>query len=250
MWLRRTVGVVMIITLIGMNIIAIIGLFEPAKKPAADLQSVSQPTTVNLTITPGKISTGNTATLSWTTTGNPDSCTASGSWSGVKTPFGSESSGRQKVVGKHTFTLTCNGKGGSSGAKVSLNVIKGVVTSQQSASSTSANTGGGATYCGGRIPCYNAKDVAAHGSKGNCWGWLGDRVINVSGFDVSFHAARSGVSTIELSSICGKDLTPAVSGRVPGDGYAGGHNHELGAKSNSDKNYLSYFVGYFDANKK
>ncbi|MGZ6004754.1 MAG: hypothetical protein ACXWLH_01240 [Candidatus Saccharimonadales bacterium] len=250
MWLRRLVGVTMIVTLIGMNVIAVMGLFAHDKPAMDGPQTVNDKPTVSLTVTPGNISAGTTTTLSWSTTGSPSSCNASGSWNGVKTPFGAESSGRIKNPGKYKYVLTCSNSNGSSNASVSLKVSKGVVVSSRPSSGSSSGSSGGKTYCSGRTPCYNAKDVGAHNSKGNCWGWLGDRVINVTGLDVGFHIARSGVSTIELPPICGQDLTSAVSGGVPGAGYPSGHDHQLGAKSTSDKNYLSYFVGYFDASKR
>lgn len=251
MWLRRLVGTVLIITLLGMNVIAIIGLFASDKNidPTASNSTLSQKPTVSLSVEPGAISAGTTTALSWSTTGNPSSCTATGSWEGVKTPFGAESSGRITNPGDYTYTLTCLNQAGNAEATVSLNVSKGVVTAQKQKTSTGTSPSTSQKYCSGRVPCYNANDISSHGSKNNCWGWLGDRVINVSGFDAGFHVVRSGVRSIEQSDICGKDLMPAVSGKIPGDGYSGGHDHGLGAKSSTDKNYLSYFVGYFDATK-
>lgn len=247
----------MIITLVGMNVIAVLGLFAGDKQQASLISSdsadvFSQEPGLKFTAKPGTVQAGGTATLSWSTTGNPTHCSASGAWKGVKTPYGAESTGRLKNPGKYKFTLICKNDNGSAKAAVVVKVNKGKVVAQSSSSSSSSSSSGpsaGSSYCGGRIPCYNAKEVGTHSSKGNCWGWLGDRVINISAFDSGFHKARSGVSNIELSAICGKNLQPAVSGNVSSSEYPGGHKHELGATSNTDKNYLAYFVGYFDSNK-
>lgn len=266
MWLRRLVGIVMIITLVGMNVIAIMGLFVADKKQTVGLstanggssQTLDQIPTVSLTADPGTVAVGNAAALSWTTTGSPSSCTASGAWTGAKTPFGAESSERFATIGNFTYTISCTNAAGTAEASTTIAVSKTAGASGKSSSSSSSSSGSGSSsggssagknYCSGRVPCYSTKEVASHNSKGNCWGWLGDRVINVSGFDAGFHIARSGVASVEVSGICGTDLMPAVSGKVPSADYPRGHEHTLGATSTSDKNYLSYFVGYYDAAK-
>ena len=259
MWLRRLVGVVLIVTLIGMNVVAVMGLFVPDKKPkiAVDASSVvqqvlSEKPTVSLTADPGTITAGTTTALTWTTTGSPTTCTAAsttGTWQGVKTPFGAESSGRISNPGNYTYTLTCVNQAGSAEATATVAVSKSPVVAAKPSTAKSAPSPAGSAYCKGRVPCYGVKDVAAHGAKGNCWGWLGDRVINISSFDASFHVTRSGISSVELSSVCGKDISPSVNGQVSAGEYTSGHEHNLGAKSSADKNYLPYFVGYFDNTK-
>lgn len=52
-------------------------------------------------------------TLSWTTTGNPSNCTASGSWSGSKATTGGSTNLGTAPVGNYTYTLTCSNPGGS-----------------------------------------------------------------------------------------------------------------------------------------
>lgn len=255
MWLRRLVGVVMIITCVGMNALVLIGFFAPDKTKKLDVSSAQSATTiptVSVTAQPDAIAAGGFSALSWTASGSPASCTASDSWSGAKTPFGAESTGRISTPGQYKYTLSCTNSGGTGTATVTV----AVGPANAAPPSTPAGNKGGsstgpaaATYCGGRVPCYNASDVSKHGASGNCWGWLGDRVINISGFDVSFHAARSGVSTIQVSGVCGKDISAAVGGKVSTSDYPGGHDHQLGAKSSSDPNYLGYFVGYFDSSK-
>jgi hypothetical protein len=260
MWLRRMVGVVMIISFFGMNSLMVVGLLNPDNKPVSPIststgQAISTPLpTVSLTVNPAGIAAGSTSALTWATTGNATSCTASGgspgsSWAGDKTPFGAESTGRINTLGDYTYTITCSNVSGKAEASAKISVTAAPPAVSKSSTSSSP-VPVASTYCGGRLPCFGPKDVAGHGSAGNCWGWLGDRVINVSGFDASFHSSRApDAGSIELSAICGKNLLPAISGQVPSSGYPGGHDHNGGAKSNSDKNYLPYYTGYFDSSK-
>jgi len=59
------------------------------------------------------------ANLTWTSQ-NADSCTASGAWSGTKAISGSESTGN--LTSSKTYTLTCQGLGGSASDSVTINV--------------------------------------------------------------------------------------------------------------------------------
>jgi hypothetical protein len=255
MWLRRLVGVVMILTCIGMNALVLIGFFSPVKVSKVGFlteEPMITPPSVTISAKPDAISAGSYSALTWSTTNSPDTCTASDAWAGAKTPFGAESTGRIATPGNYSYTLTCTNKGGSAKASVAVAVGPSAApppAAPKSNSNGSSTSTPSATYCGGASPCYGPRDVASHGSSGNCWGWLGTRVLNVSGFDAGFHAARSGVGNIQLSSICGKDLMPSISGQVSTGEYPSGHDHQLGAKNSSDTNYVGYFVGYFDSSK-
>ena len=258
MWLRKLVAVTMIITCLGMNALVLIGFFSPTSKkdalavPADQSSSVQVPT-VTVTAKPDAITAGNFSALTWETTNNPKECVASDSWSGVKTPFGAESTGKIATPGSYKYTLTCKNAAGSATATVTVAVGP---ANAPAPSAPKGNTAGGssngtstATYCGGRTPCYSAAEIAKHGSSGNCWGWLGDKVINVSGFDSGYHVSRSGIANVQVGGVCGKNLMPSVSGQVGAGDYPSGHDHQLGAKSSSDANYQGYFVGFFDASK-
>lgn len=253
MWLRRLVGVVMIITCIGLNALVLIGFFSPVKVSKVGFTETALPVpppVVSITAKPNTTSAGNFSALSWSATGNPDNCSASDAWTGVKTPFGSESTGRIPSPGTYTYTLTCTNKGGT--AKVSAIVAVGAAAAlppaapKTSYGNTTVSTT--ASYCGGASPCYGPHDVAAHKSSGNCWGWNGNRVINISGLDAGFHVAKSGISSIEINQVCGKDLAPALGGSVGADGQPG-RNHNPTTKANADSNVRPYFVGYFDNSK-
>lgn len=259
MWLKRLVGIVMIITCIGLNVLVVVGILSPAKVSKIGLAGsvTAAPTipapTVTVTAKPDAISAGSFSALTWSTTGDPDTCTASDAWSGPKTAFGAESTGRISTPGTYHYTLTCTNKGGSANASVELAV--GAATAPPPAA-PKANSGGSGTsapatvYCSGASPCYGPKDVASHASPGNCWGWNGDRVINISGLDAGFHKNKTGINSIEIGSVCGRDLAPALSG-APGSApdQVATHNHNPTTKSNADANERPYFVGYFDSSK-
>jgi hypothetical protein len=68
---------------------------------------------------PVQIYINTASTLSWTST-NATSCTASGDWSGSKPTSGSGSTGNLTL--SKTYTLTCNGPGGSASDRVTVNV--------------------------------------------------------------------------------------------------------------------------------
>lgn len=252
MWFRRLVAIAIIISFIGMNAVVIIGLTRPAPAPlksdfVAPTNPIEEVPTVDLKADPTVIAAGTTSAISWTTTGSPTTCTASGAWKGDKTAFGAESTGRITASGNYTYTLEC--KNGAGTATTSVTVTAGNAVAPKSATTTSS-TGApkAAVYCGGRSPCYGKSEVASHSSQGNCWGWNLDRVINISGFDSAFHQARSGISSIQVSGVCGVDLTGALGGVVKA-GSAPANNHTQATKGNSSSNVSPYFVGFYDAKK-
>lgn len=78
--------------------------------------------TVNFTVNGGAgpvtITSGQSATLAWTTS-DATSCTASGAWSGGKATSGSEA---VSPTSTSTYTLTCTGPGGDTAKSVTVNV--------------------------------------------------------------------------------------------------------------------------------
>ncbi len=250
MWLRRLVAVVMIITCVGMNVLVLVGFFSPSKKPIVNLlSSTSAPSTpppmVTITAKPDAITAGSFSAISWSTVGEVSSCTASGGWSGSKTANGAESTGRVSIPGNYTYTLTCTNSGGSNKASAII-AVGAAVTPPSPVVPKNTTTVTASLYCGGSSPCYGPREVGQHAGAGNCWGWNGDRVYNVTQLDSGFHMAKSGIS-IEISQVCGKDLAPALNGSVSAGGTT--RNHNPTSKSNVDQNETPYFVGYFDANK-
>lgn len=253
MWLKKLVAISMIVTLIGMNGIAIAGLLAPNSAAGDIALTATLPTTlpvVNFSADPTEVQTGLFSALTWSVEGEVESCTASGDWSGEKTAIGSQSTGRLATQGSKTYTLRCKNSAGTIEKSVNIVVKDGTPSAMPSSTSTNSN---GATaqqapqYCSGATPCYGPHDVAAHNTAGNCWGYNGNRVINVGGFDAAYHQARSGISSIEVSGICGTNLAGSLAGSVSAGGQT--RNHNNATKANADRNMVPYFVGYFDASK-
>jgi hypothetical protein len=71
----------------------------------------SPPTpTLSLTAAETQVAYGAATTLNWASTG-ADACVASGSWSGARTPIGSEGTG--PLTAGRSYSLTCTGLGGA-----------------------------------------------------------------------------------------------------------------------------------------
>ena len=81
--------------------------------------------TVQLTASPTTVIAGGTSTLTWSST-NADTCVASGGWSGTKFVADSEDVG--PLTSTTTFSLQCNGRGGSDSASVTVTVEAGNAT--------------------------------------------------------------------------------------------------------------------------
>lgn len=81
--------------------------------------------TVSLTANPTSLLSGNSSTLTWSTT-NANACSASGAWSGSKATSGSQSTGALAAGG--TYTLTCTGTSGTASARTTITVITATPT--------------------------------------------------------------------------------------------------------------------------
>jgi hypothetical protein len=74
--------------------------------------------TVTLTADPATITSGQSSTLTWSSTG-ATTCTASGGWAGTKTTSGTQS---VSPTGTTTYTLACTGAGGTTTRSVTVTV--------------------------------------------------------------------------------------------------------------------------------
>jgi hypothetical protein len=102
--------------------------------------------TITFAASPATITSGQSATLTWTSS-NATSCSGSGGWSGTKTTAGSQAVAPTATT---TYTLTCTGSGGS--ASKSATVTVGATTAVSvSVSSTSVQPGASVkvTFAGG-----------------------------------------------------------------------------------------------------
>jgi hypothetical protein len=93
-----------------------------AGSPASVTVNV-MPTAV-LTATPAAVAAGGSAVLSWSSS-NSSTCSASGGWSGSKSPSGTQSTGA--LSAPTTYSLTCSGAGGIS-QTATVTVISGTVS--------------------------------------------------------------------------------------------------------------------------
>ena len=84
---------------------------NPASDPAP---------TLSLVATPSSVTSGSSATLSWSST-NATSCTASGAWSGGR-PTSSNGQTVGPLLATGTYTLTCSGAGGVASQSVTVAV--------------------------------------------------------------------------------------------------------------------------------
>lgn len=75
---------------------------------------------ITLTADPDEVPASSVATLSWNAI-DANSCTASGGWSGVKSPSGTESVG--PLTADTEYSLACSGNGGTATKSVSVRVL-------------------------------------------------------------------------------------------------------------------------------
>ena len=92
---------------------------------AATSVSVAAAPTLTLQANPATVGAGQSATLTWTTTG-ANSCNASGDWAGNLATSGSRSTGALSATS--TFVLACSGPGGSVTRQVNVAVAAGGAT--------------------------------------------------------------------------------------------------------------------------
>jgi hypothetical protein len=92
--------------------------------------------TVTLTANPATVASGQTTSLTWSTTA-ATACTAAGGWSGSRATSGTETSAA--LTANATYTLTCTGPGGSTSANASV-----TVTAPPPSGGGSGGGGGGA----------------------------------------------------------------------------------------------------------
>jgi hypothetical protein len=86
---------------------------------ALDAQTVSPPL-ISLTATPSLVAIGGSTSLDWSTS-DATSCTAAGGWTGSRAVGGSESVG--PINDDTSFTLVCDGPGGSTSQSVAVAAI-------------------------------------------------------------------------------------------------------------------------------
>ena len=104
--------------------------------------------TVSLSASPASLTSGQSSTLSWSST-NATSCTASGSWSGSKPTSGSGTTGA--LTASAMYTLTCTGAGGNASASASVTVNGTPPPPPPSGSSVTLDKSSHASSNGGKV---------------------------------------------------------------------------------------------------
>ena len=135
--------------------------------------SVAAAPTLTLQANPATVSAGQSATLTWTTTGAA-SCVASGDWAGNLATSGSRSTGALNATS--TFVLACSGPGGSVTRQASVAVEAG--------GGSPAPGGGASAGGGGMTPLALLSLLALAGRRrrpGRLYCWTTDRSGQLSG---------------------------------------------------------------------
>ena len=130
MWIKRTVGVVIIVTMAVTGLILVKGVFFSKINNVNDSSVVvtsgaqGTPPVITLSVEPQQQVVGQYSVLNWSVVGAAQSCKADGDWSGDKTSTGSASTGRLNDVRPYTFHLTCDSKYGRGEQTVTVNVTE------------------------------------------------------------------------------------------------------------------------------
>lgn len=75
---------------------------------------------ISIAANPSEIYSGDSTTIIWDVANDPDSCTASGDWSGAKDSSGSEETAHFTSAKQYTFTLSCANSTGTDTATTTL----------------------------------------------------------------------------------------------------------------------------------
>jgi hypothetical protein len=102
-----------------LNVLSQVGIGVDYGLYGIQVEATPAAPTVTLTASPNSVTTGQSTTLTWSSTG-ATSCSASGAWSGTLATSGSQASGALSTT--TTFTLTCTGSGGTAMASATVTV--------------------------------------------------------------------------------------------------------------------------------
>jgi hypothetical protein len=161
---------------------------------------------VNLSINPISATTGGSATLTWSATNSPASCTASGDWTGTKAASGTQSTGALNTAKTYTYVLSCSNSGGSASATTSITVSNSTPVASKpavtmSVSPTSVGTGSAATISWSAT--NNPSSCTASGS------WSGSKSASGSTSTGAIGAAGSYSYTMTCSNSAGSGAASA-----------------------------------------
>ncbi len=174
------------------------------KLNANDGPPPADPPSVSLNASPGSVVSGNSASLSWSSS-NAASCTASGGWSGGKSTGGSESVG--PLTQTTSFTLNCTGAGGSASDTAVVTVTAGGPSVELSASpeTIAANAS--------TVLSWSAPGATSCSAGG---GWSGPKAS--SGSETVGPLAASRAFTLECENGSGSSLDSVIVNVQGGSG--------------------------------
>ncbi|MGH8265335.1 MAG: S8 family serine peptidase, partial [Steroidobacteraceae bacterium] len=111
------------ITITGDSATSTVPTITPAACPAEfTVPQIAEPTST-ISASPTSITAGQSSTLTWSST-NSTSCTAGGNWAGTKAVSGSEGTGALSTT--KTYTIVCDGPGGTSTIQTAVVTVTGV----------------------------------------------------------------------------------------------------------------------------
>lgn len=117
---------------------------------------------VELTATPSSMTLpSNSTTLSWTTSGSPDSCVASNAWSGAKSASSGSEAISSLVAGSYLFEITCSKAGSSDATDSALVVVSSAPTPTGSLTASSCTIASGASSCTNTVS-WTTADLTAN----------------------------------------------------------------------------------------
>jgi hypothetical protein len=182
---------------------------------ASDSASVSvaaTPTTptLNISASPSQVAYNGSTTLSWSTVG-VDTCNASGSWTGNRNTSGSTSN--SNLTASQTYTLTCNGAGGTVTDSATVTVAAQSPTLTFSASPTSVSQNGSTTL---NWSTTDATGCTASGDWSGSKGGSGSEMINSMLIDSQFTLDCSGAGgtvndTVNVAVVLSNNGTALLS---------------------------------------
>ncbi len=189
-----------------------IGVTDPTPAPGQPPPTDTPVPTVDITVQPGSIVAGNSATLSWTS-GNVSSCDANGSWSGVQaTSSSGVSTGQLNTAGTYSYGLTCTGAAGTVSDSVSLRVDpRPASVLSFSVADSNVQTGNGTSLS------WSSSDATACTGTGGAGsdGWAAAQSANGSGVAIGpFSTAGTYAYTISCSGPGGASGAQSVTVNV------------------------------------
>ncbi|MEO8105603.1 MAG: hypothetical protein ABI602_04700 [Candidatus Saccharibacteria bacterium] len=162
--------------------------------------SLPPPPVVSISINPISLTSGSSATISWSATNSPTSCTASGDWSGAKAASGTQNTGTLTTVRTYTYSLNCTNAGGGGSSSTSVDVSAGgggVITPVVAISLSPTSIGSGSSSTLSWSATNNPTSCSASGS------WSGSKAAGGTASTGTMGTAGTFTYTLSCSNSAG-----------------------------------------------